>query len=688
MAARRDLMLLRALAESPELRLRVLAGQDALERPVGGVFTTDLLDPSRYLTGGEIVLTGLMWRRRPEDSRTFVTALAAAGVAALAAGDAVLGSVPPDLVAACREHGLPLLEVPVDVSFAAITELVMRSLLAQDQPVPAAARMRRLADVARVDGLPPVRALTTLFATAGAEHGLAGWVLSATGRLVTGTPPAPGTPARAELAAACLAEPELPSVVMAGGAPFSVFGAGARGSPQGHRLAGWHVAFAGDHTGWDRERRAVAAELGSLAAGFWAGDEDRRQPFRARADALLRLLLAGGRSDAAWQSWVDGAARECGLRAGDRLVAVAVTAGPPRPRAGEPGRDPDGTRSGQAGIAAPAAVARRAGTDTRASMDTRTGTGAGAGAGPEAEGLPQAARALLEEMLPGSAAGLCAGQAVTLAPGGEAAASVAATVAVLGRVAGLDLVFGVSEPVATAEPAGGAGGHLPGGAGGHLPGGAGGHLPGGAGGHPPSGAGGHPPSGAGGHPPSGAGGHPPSGAGGHPPSGTGGHPPSGADGHELGWAGALRRAVIEARETARVAALAGPGVRAVHAAELGSCDLLLATVPEPMRRAFHDRLLGPLLAYDREHGTELVATLAAFLDCSGSWTVAAGRMYMHTNSLRYRIRRIEQLTGRSLRSLPDQAAFLLALRLAGSAEDQRGDPGGGGVVQARQLATG
>jgi hypothetical protein len=102
-------VLLRALAEMPELRLRVLVGEDALDRTVDGVYTTDLLDPRRYLSGGEIVLTGLMWRRRPADSEAFVAAVTAAGAMALAAGDAALGSVPGDLVAACRRHRLPLL---------------------------------------------------------------------------------------------------------------------------------------------------------------------------------------------------------------------------------------------------------------------------------------------------------------------------------------------------------------------------------------------------------------------------------------------------------------------------------------------------------------------------------------------------------------------------------------------------
>ena len=136
-------MLLRGLAEAPDLRLRVLVGEDALDRPVDGVFTTDLLDPRRYLTGGEIVLTGLMWRRAPDDSEAFVAAVAAAGAVALAAGDAALGSVPADLVAACRRHGMPLFEVPVDVSFAAITERVLAARSPRAHRALAPCRRRR-----------------------------------------------------------------------------------------------------------------------------------------------------------------------------------------------------------------------------------------------------------------------------------------------------------------------------------------------------------------------------------------------------------------------------------------------------------------------------------------------------------------------------------------------------------------
>jgi hypothetical protein len=120
----------------------------------------------------------------------------------------------------------------------------------------------------------------------------------------------------------------------------------------------------------------------------------------------------------------------------------------------------------------------------------------------------------------------------------------------------------------------------------------------------------------------------------------------------------------------------------VDAAQIGSIGLLLSLLHEEARQAFRGRLLDPLLAYDREHGTELVRTLEVFLRCSGSWTKAAEVMFVHVNSLRYRIRRIEELTGRDLSSLEDQAALLLALRLTG---DQRAGPGGDDRGQAGEF---
>ena len=91
-------------------------------------------------------------------------------------------------------------------------------------------------------------------------------------------------------------------------------------------------------------------------------------------------------------------------------------------------------------------------------------------------------------------------------------------------------------------------------------------------------------------------------------------------------------------------------------------ELLLASVPAPVLRSLRDRLLGPLAAYDDTHNAELVATLRLFLACDGSWSACAARMYVHVNTVRYRISRVEALTGRDLSALADRVDFFLALR--------------------------
>jgi hypothetical protein len=128
-------------------------------------------------------------------------------------------------------------------------------------------------------------------------------------------------------------------------------------------------------------------------------------------------------------------------------------------------------------------------------------------------------------------------------------------------------------------------------------------------------------------------------------------------------AGALPGAVEQARHALRTARARDGRAVVVSAADLTSHLLLLSGVPAEARRTFRDRLLGPLVAYDRTHGTELVRTLEAFLGCDGSWRRCAELLHVHVNTLRYRIGRVEQLTGRDLARFEDRVDFFLALRL-------------------------
>jgi DNA-binding PucR family transcriptional regulator len=128
----------------------------------------------------------------------------------------------------------------------------------------------------------------------------------------------------------------------------------------------------------------------------------------------------------------------------------------------------------------------------------------------------------------------------------------------------------------------------------------------------------------------------------------------------VGEAEAVLAAVAEARA---VAATASPSPAVAGPDRLASSALLLAAVPAELRAGYVDRVLGPLLGHDRMHRTDLVGTLRNYLDCSGSWSRCAERMHLHVNTLRYRVERIQALTGRDLRRLDDQIDLLLAVRL-------------------------
>ncbi|WP_432168625.1 PucR family transcriptional regulator [Streptomyces sp. bgisy031] len=75
-----------------------------------------------------------------------------------------------------------------------------------------------------------------------------------------------------------------------------------------------------------------------------------------------------------------------------------------------------------------------------------------------------------------------------------------------------------------------------------------------------------------------------------------------------------------------------------------------------------ERSLGALLAYDQQHGTDLVNSLEAFLRCRRSWQRAAAALNVHKQTVMYRMQRVEQITGRVLAETSDLADLWLALQ--------------------------
>lgn len=575
-------MRLRALLENDALGLRLLGGDEELDRSVRGVMTTDLRDPSRYLTGGELVLTGLAWRRDAADSEPFVRILAGAGVAGLAAGEAELGDIPDDLVEACRHHRLPLFAVHETVAFATITEYVVRQVSGERAGDLAAVvdRHRRLMTSGPTGGGPEV-----VLDLLGSDLDLHAWVLSPTGRQIAGAGAPLPAAAGAELAglhlAAVRSGRRAPHRAALGGTTYSLFpirnnGRGGAVPPardvRESVLSDWLLAVEADASDWPAARLDLLQGVTQLIAVERDRRDAARTVRRRLAQEVLELVQAGAAP-------AEIAAR---LRVATPVLLPGLGTAP----------------HWQVVVA-------------RVEWDGDGGSGVPGG---------PVAQALLEEILVDPAVtGPDSADRIAVAHTGEEAIAL------------------VPLPAA---PDG------------------------------PDGAGDEPSDGA-------------------PDAGAGDEGPAlhadalldavraplsaglGDDGRltlgvsaSVHSAEGLRGALEEARHARRVAAARPGRVCAAGHHELASHVLLLPFVPDDVRRAFTARLLDPLREYDRRHRAELIPTLEAFLDCDGSWTRCAARLHLHVNTLRYRVGRIEQLTGRDLARLEDKLDFFLALRMS------------------------
>lgn len=78
-------------------------------------------------------------------------------------------------------------------------------------------------------------------------------------------------------------------------------------------------------------------------------------------------------------------------------------------------------------------------------------------------------------------------------------------------------------------------------------------------------------------------------------------------------------------------------------------------------RGFADGMLGPLREHDRRRDSELEATLRAFLKYDGQFGATAAALYVHVNTLRNRLAKITELTGRDIARTEDRVDLYLAL---------------------------
>jgi PucR family transcriptional regulator, purine catabolism regulatory protein len=522
-----------------ELRLGLVAGADGLDRPIRWAHVSELRDPTRFLRGGEVLLTtGLGMRGGPGVQAAYVGQLAAAGLAALGLGLGFAFKATPAAVREAADRaGFPVFEVPFEVPFIAITEALFSRLvneqyvLLQRAGTVQQTLSRLLVEGAGLDAL--LEAYARMTGTRALLLDVRGEVMATSRGAAAVLPPRDlwaeiqslrpeGNEFSLSLSDAGGSRTLLPVLVGGGPAAFLVLHRGTRPEPF-HQVVVHHLAtavaleLAKAQAVARTERRLVGDFLDALLEGELSPSETRRR---------LRFLGLGA------------------------SPAIAVL------------------------------VARREG------PDGPEGSGEPQGGAPvDREPAVEALRLLVQDRLSRRPAPYLCSVHDTLvvalfeAAGPAEAREAADAVAAATAARGVPARFGLGMP--EADPRG------------------------------------------------------------------------------------LRRAYQEARFALEAAGPAnGQATRVATVVDLGSHRLLLARQEDAALEAISRGLLGPLVDYDRRQHGDLVASLRAFLEHNGNWEAAARALAVHRHTLRYRIRRVAELTGRDLERAGDRVEFWLALQAA------------------------
>lgn len=92
-------------------------------------------------------------------------------------------------------------------------------------------------------------------------------------------------------------------------------------------------------------------------------------------------------------------------------------------------------------------------------------------------------------------------------------------------------------------------------------------------------------------------------------------------------------------------------------------QLLIQIEDEPAAKRFTDKIVGPLVDYDKRHRSSLMETIIAYFEHHGNVSQTAEALYIHRNTLSYRLDRIQEMTGQDLEDPDERLALQLALKL-------------------------
>ncbi|WP_215449236.1 PucR family transcriptional regulator [Streptomyces sp. ATCC 21386] len=619
---------LASLVHHSALKLTVRAGEDRLDVPVRWAHASELADPVPYMEGGELLLiTALkLDAEDPEAMRRYVRRLVGAGVVGLGFAVGVhYEEIPRALVDAAEGEGLPLLEVPRRTPFLAISKAVSAAIAAEQYRAVTAGfaaqrELTRQALAAGPEGLlgalaGQVDGWAALYDASGAVVAVAPeWAERRAGRLVADVERLRDRPAPASAVVGGEDRVELHSLGTGrrARAALAVGTAAALGTAERYAV---HSAIALLTLTTERsgslhaaEQRIGAAVLRMLLAGEC--DHARAVAgdlYGGLLDAPFRLILAEAASASAARARMEGAVGAVGTAGAveESVGAGSVSsAGGARASVGARGVG-EGARSGLGGAqgAAGSGGAAAGVTGGVTAEVVRTPAGGAACGDSGGELLGQ-----LVEVVEAAAAR--AGEAVLVVPDGERLVVLAvdggAAVAACGE-------FAVALETARAA------------------------------------------------------GRDPASVGGPGSAAVGG----GVEEEELvvglsAPAGPIAAAAAYKQAEQALSVARRRGRCLVEHEELAAGSVL-PLLGDDAVRAFADSLLRPLREHDATGRGDLVASLRAWLSRHGQWDAAAADLGVHRHTLRYRMRRVEEILGRSLDDPDVRMELWLALKATAAA---------------------
>jgi len=120
-----------------------------------------------------------------------------------------------------------------------------------------------------------------------------------------------------------------------------------------------------------------------------------------------------------------------------------------------------------------------------------------------------------------------------------------------------------------------------------------------------------------------------------------------------------KKSLAQAEQSIRVVQTIPDSAKCMGYDELGFFKVLFSVDRENLEE-FRNEVLNGLLEYDRKHSAELANTLATYLEENGNCARVSERLYIHRNTLKYRVQKITDISGRNLSDPNDRMLLYFA----------------------------